>query len=42
MTMQKEHPLKQPKHSRENVRITLNIAWPSIVGYTSTYSYYIS
>ena len=31
MTMQKEHPLKQPKHSRENVRITLNIAWPSIV-----------
>ena len=31
MTMQKEQPLKQPKHSRENVRITLNIAWPSIV-----------
>ena len=31
MTMQKEQPLKPPKHSRENVRITLNIAWPSIV-----------
>ena len=31
MTTQSEQPHKQPKHSRENIRITMNMAWPSIV-----------
>ena len=28
---QEENTAKKPKHSRENIRITFNMAWPSIV-----------
>lgn len=31
MTIQTKSPKKQPKHSRENIRITFNMAWPSII-----------
>ena len=31
MTMQAQEPNKTPKHSKENIRITFNMAWPSIV-----------
>ena len=31
MIAQTKSPEKQPKHSRENIRITFNMAWPSIV-----------
>ena len=31
MTITKKSSEKQPKHSPENIRITFNMAWPSIV-----------
>ena len=31
MTAQIESHKKHPKHSKENIRITFNMAWPSII-----------